>query len=59
MIALVLEVIDQFSMYQSPSYFAAVAGEEAGQMWEDLSSSLYLLLGELNIFILGNNNKII
>ncbi|XP_014664675.1 PREDICTED: ryanodine receptor-like [Priapulus caudatus] len=54
MIALVLEVIDEFSMYQSPSYFAAVAGEEAGQMWEDISSSLYLLLAAM---IKGNHSN--
>ena len=47
MIALVLDTIDQFSMYKSPRHFAYYAGEEATTLYEEISSYLYLLLGEL------------
>jgi len=45
MIALVLDTIDQFSMYKSPRHFANYAGEDAATLYEEISSYLYLLLG--------------
>jgi len=45
MIALVLDTIDQFSVYKSPRHFANYAGEDAATLYEEISSYLYLLLG--------------
>ena len=51
MIALILETIDKFSQYKSKRQFASYAGEEAANKWDDISSYLYLLLGN-SLFIL-------
>ena len=56
MIALVLDTIDQFSVYKSPRHFANYAGEEAATLYEEISSYLYLLLGKVicNLFLFCN-----
>lgn len=46
MIALILETIDKFSQYKTRRQFAHYAGEDAASKWDDISSYLYLLLGE-------------
>ena len=52
MIALILETIDKFSQYKSKRQFASYAGEEAANKWDDISSYLYLLLGNTTLFSL-------
>ena len=56
MIALVLDTIDQFSVYKSPRHFANYAGEEAATLYEEISSYLYLFLGKVicNLFLVCN-----
>lgn len=49
MIALILETIDKFSQYKSRRQFAHYAGEDAAGKWDDISSYLYLLLGEISM----------
>ena len=46
MVKLVLETIDKISIYKSGRDFATIAGEDAGQSWEDILTYLYQLLGE-------------
>ncbi|XP_078000970.1 ryanodine receptor 2-like [Glandiceps talaboti] len=47
MIVLVLETIDKFSVYKSGRDFAAWAGEESGQNYEEILNSLYVLLAAM------------
>ena len=46
MVKLVLATIDKLSVYKSGRDFAAIAGDEAGQAWEDTLNHLYILLGK-------------
>lgn len=54
MIALVLQMIDQFSIYKSPRHFASYAGEDAASAYEEISGYLYLLLAAM---IRGNRSN--
>jgi hypothetical protein len=45
-IGLVLDCIDRLHLYSSASHFAAAAGKEAGDDWENILNSFYELLGE-------------
>jgi hypothetical protein len=48
MIALVLETIDKVSQYKNKRHFAHYAGEDNADLYDDISSYLYLLLGKCN-----------
>ncbi|XP_033625850.1 ryanodine receptor 2-like [Asterias rubens] len=54
MVKLVLETIDKISIYKSGRDFATIAGEEAGQSWEDILTYLYQLLAAM---IKDNHNN--
>ncbi|XP_072031407.1 LOW QUALITY PROTEIN: ryanodine receptor 2-like [Amphiura filiformis] len=54
MVKLVLATIDKLSVYKSGRDFAAIAGDEAGQAWEDTLNHLYILLAAM---IKDNHNN--
>lgn len=45
-ITLVLDCIDHLHLYSSAAHFAEAAGKEAGDAWEAILSSFYVLLGK-------------
>lgn len=47
MVKLVLETIDKLSIFKSGRDFAAIVGEDAGDLWQDIVTYLYKLLGKL------------
>ncbi|XP_064623398.1 ryanodine receptor-like isoform X6 [Lineus longissimus] len=47
MIALVLETIDKVSQYKNKRHFAHYAGEDNADLYDDISSYLYLLLAAM------------
>ncbi|XP_014010249.2 ryanodine receptor 2 [Salmo salar] len=53
-IALVLDCIDRLHLYSSASHFAAAAGKEAGDDWENILNSFYELLA---VLIRGNRRN--
>ncbi|XP_053538759.1 ryanodine receptor 2 isoform X6 [Ictalurus punctatus] len=53
-ITLVLDCIDHLHLYSSAAHFAEAAGKEAGDAWEAILSSFYVLLAAL---IRGNQNN--
>ena len=43
---LILDAIDKMNVITSQGLLSALAGEEAGQQWNDVSGYLFQLLGE-------------
>ena len=47
---LILDAIDKMNVITSQGLLSALAGEEAGQQWNDVSGYLFQLLGERAIY---------
>ena len=47
---LILDAIDKMNVITSQGLLSALAGEEAGQQWNDVSGYLFQLLGEIAIY---------
>ncbi|KAJ8044966.1 Ryanodine receptor 2 [Holothuria leucospilota] len=54
MVKLVLDTIDKLCVYKNSRDFGAVAGESAGEAWEDILNSLYELIASM---IRNNHNN--
>ena len=50
---LILDAIDKMNVITSQGLLSALAGEEAGQQWNDVSGYLFQLLGKISFSFLS------
>ena len=56
---LILDTIDKMNVVSGLGILSALAGDESGQQWDEISNYLFQILGKINKQLLGDISRFI